>query len=650
MRGGRRWLEEILWSERSPAQASGSLRRTLTELRSIFSGDPEVLRSNRLEIWLDPERIDTDLDIASKPRMLNREFLADLDVREAQFDEWKNYMAERLASARVPAHERAQGDTSLDTLKIRSAKSDVGTSVEHITGQIIADQVAKGVEERLSTILLPSERSRMRAGPDIEIRCKVADDGQRSCLFLRIESVHDGRVLYSCSRSIESGSSDFISAEFVAELVNSVAFQLVRRLPGRKLTQYDPKFFGDTGSSRLAYQFEYNDVYLAWRALIRLNQLSDDLGGKQLPGLGRVSELKGNHLLEKKGNTDLETALLGLTQFMLVDDLHTSQVKASAYQVIRGHQDNLFEKQTLAVAHSLMGNTEKAYELSTACRASSYDNVLGPLRNLYHALVCLSAGHFKEARQTAYSARMALDYIAPSRPLVALMAASGVFENSLISLQQINEMEPDLALDFYLDELNYSALENVNVWQAPAISQRGQLALNVYQNVVPVARIKHSNVEPSEESPRFRQEFRSEHFIEKFEEIWGDAPIGNLCVELAEKILKLPLNKSQEITIEDIGKLVGRAETEAELFSAITALSSSSLPLLDVGGKYIGDLGTWTLTKEEFDAVLNHDTLFDRDTGEKIASPQKNVVAIFSVRQKDDLLDDINSLEIENYF
>lgn len=477
MRRGRRWLEAVLWSDRSAAQASGSLRQTLTELRHVFEADGGVLSANRLEIWLDPERIETDLDPASPLREPDRELLEGLDVRDEAFEAWKTALAERVA---VPARDEVIETEELGplhALTIRSALSDGGNAAERITSRIVADQVAKSLEERLSALRFAAfERTRLHEAPDIEIRCDVAEDGQRGVVFLRVESGRDGRVLFSGHRSVDGTASDIINAETIAGLVHSACSKIVHRLPAmvdlnrpeaaalgysslgvRNLAKFDPKSFEDASTFfNRAYQVDRNGVYLAWRAFVRMAQLVEGAGGDQLARLEEIDAL-ANHSLEAAQDNGLAVALVALTKIMLDDDLRAPADLAE--QAIRWNEHNLFAKQTLAVAHSAVGDTRKAYELSAACRRAAPDDELSHLWDLYHALVCISAGRLAEARMAAASACVAAPgFVAPRRQFVALCANAGDMEGARMYLNQLRGLEKGFTLDRYLNDPEYPNL------------------------------------------------------------------------------------------------------------------------------------------------------------------------------------------------
>ncbi|TNF21657.1 MAG: hypothetical protein EP318_06815 [Rhodobacteraceae bacterium] len=478
MRRGRRWLESMLWSDRSPAQARGSLRQTLTELRQALGSARSVLSTNRLEVWLDPALVDTDLDPRSGLRAPDRALLEGLDVRDPAFDGWKQALETRLAEtgAALPAAPPETG--APHKLTIRAALSQAGSAIERITSQIVADQVAKTLEDRLSSVRFADyQRRPSQAAPDIEIRCDVAEDGQRGVVFLRVESGHDGQLLFSDHRSVPGVGSDILCAEVIAGLVHSAASKIVHRLPTisdlhrpevaalgysslglRKLARFDPQAIDAAqGYFHRAYEADSNGVYLAWRAFVRMAQLVEGAGGAHKALLEETQALT-RRSLESAQDNGLAMALVALTRIMLEDDLQ--QPAELAQQAMLWNDNNLFARQTLAVAHSAVGDTKKAYELSSACRrAAPDDDELSHLWDLYHALVCISAGRLPEARLAAARACAAAPgFVAPRRQLVALCANAGDMKGARMYLDQLKGLEPGFSLDRYLNDPDYPNL------------------------------------------------------------------------------------------------------------------------------------------------------------------------------------------------
>lgn len=477
MRRGRRWLEGKLWSGRSQVQAAGSLRQTLTEVRQALHPDTDIFGADRLDVWLDANRIVTDLAPGSPLRAAHRDLLEGLDVRDPEFEAWQQALLKRQIGSERPAAAMLNAHQALHTLSIRAAMSDAGSATERITGQIVADQVAKSLEERLSALRFASfERSRAAQSPDLEIRCDVAEDGARGVVFLRVESGRDGRTLFSGHRSVDGSASDIISSDVISGLVHSAASKIVHRLPAmidlsrpeaaalgysslgmRKLARFDPAAFEDAQNYfQSAYDTNANGVYLAWRAFVRMAQLVEGGGGDHQSRLEEVAMLT-RRSLEGARDNGLAVALVALTRIMLEDDLRAPAELAEL--AMQWNSNNMFARQTLAVAHSAVGDTAKAYEMSAACRNAGLEDELSHLWDLYHALVCISAGKLTEARLAATRASEAAPgFIAPRRQLLALCANAGDMAGARKYLLQIKGLEPGFSLDRYLNDPEYPNL------------------------------------------------------------------------------------------------------------------------------------------------------------------------------------------------
>ncbi len=70
----------MLWSDREPQQASGSLRQALSNVRKALGPQADRLGADRTTLWLHPE-VTLDTTAAG-------EFLADLDIRDPGFSDW----------------------------------------------------------------------------------------------------------------------------------------------------------------------------------------------------------------------------------------------------------------------------------------------------------------------------------------------------------------------------------------------------------------------------------------------------------------------------------------------------------------------------------------------------------------------------------
>jgi hypothetical protein len=408
MRRGRRWIEAMLWSDRAAHQASGSLRQSLSEIRAALGDHADVLGSDRGDVWLDPQAVETDIAPDSALREIGRGFLEGFDIRDDAFEHWLAEARSRHDPAN-PAPQKSVARPLQGVVTIRSAVSEIGSVSENVVGRILADTVARGIEQNLSAArYVSADRTAPGLTPDLEIRCDTANDGGRAVAFIRIEEGASGRVLFSEHLSAVGSSADLLQSDAIHRIVNAASVQVPAKLIGHidlsrpeaaamgfsSLARRQLKQFNETGLAEAnanferAYEVDNNGVFLAWRAFVRMAQLVEAVNGDAQGWREEVDQLASDALSQSGGNS-LAVALVALTRFMLDD----------------------------------------------------------------------GAGRLDEARRTSHkSAHKAPTFIAPRRQLVALCAQSGDFENAKAHLTALETLEGGFTLDRYLNDPDYPNL------------------------------------------------------------------------------------------------------------------------------------------------------------------------------------------------
>lgn len=485
-RRGRRWLEARLWSDRAAEQASGSLRQTLVEVRRALGSHAGVLGADRSMVWIDLHRVETDL-CPGRGAAPTQAFLEGLDIRDEGFEDWLRDMRASLdddAPRPGPSPDPPPGASrsplaprpATAALRVRAVDPGSGDLAERLTGRIIADQMTLELEERLSAIRYAAGTADLPLGSDLEVRCDVAENGDRTLVFVQVCSGDDGRVIYAGHTSEPGRCADALSSVVVQGFLHNAMRSVLNRLPAilapdrpavvalglfnsgfRSLASFDPAGFEAAHEKfRLAHEADGNGVYLAWRAYVRMAQLVEKAGGDPQARRDEVAALVPR-ALETSSENGLAIALVALTRMMLEDDPSAPAELARRAMLCR--KSSLFARQTLAVAHSAVGDAKRAYDLSSACQRANPNDELSHVWDLYHALVCISAGRLAEARSAAERAsRTSPRFVAPRRQLIALCAHSGDIAAARTHLRELQNLEGDFTLERYLDDPDYPVL------------------------------------------------------------------------------------------------------------------------------------------------------------------------------------------------
>lgn len=152
----RVWLQSILWGSRAKAQAQGSMRRELFDLRKALSTtEPKFLESDNSKIWINLDHVHVDArgaeDAADIGGLVRAEFLEGFDLPgEEAFEDWLreqrtvlNMPNEVIASVPNEAPPLASNETQ----ELRVALAVL--PLENVTGDAAFDYVADGISEDL---------------------------------------------------------------------------------------------------------------------------------------------------------------------------------------------------------------------------------------------------------------------------------------------------------------------------------------------------------------------------------------------------------------------------------------------------------------------------------------------------------------------
>ncbi len=114
----RSWLQDRLWGNRSIEQAQGSLRRELTNLRTLLNttGEP-LITAGRERIALAIGRLSIDIRDDDQPSFIDGEFLEGLDLAEEDaFEDWLREQRGALEHRRTASADTAHASSGMSVV------------------------------------------------------------------------------------------------------------------------------------------------------------------------------------------------------------------------------------------------------------------------------------------------------------------------------------------------------------------------------------------------------------------------------------------------------------------------------------------------------------------------------------------------------
>ncbi|ABD05572.1 TPR repeat protein [Rhodopseudomonas palustris HaA2] len=156
----RGWLQDRLWGSRGHAEAAGSLRRELSNLRKLLNGAGiELLVSDRDRVRLRLDRIVVDARDPSADPAIAGEFLEGFDIPgEASFRDWLREQRARLMRGPRPPAPAAPVPGGLPSHILDTSQPPVGFTgnqaiavlpFTNVTGDETLDYLAEGISEEL---------------------------------------------------------------------------------------------------------------------------------------------------------------------------------------------------------------------------------------------------------------------------------------------------------------------------------------------------------------------------------------------------------------------------------------------------------------------------------------------------------------------
>jgi hypothetical protein len=224
----RRWLENRLWSDRGPEQASGSLRQTLSELRKTLGPLAGQLRCDRDCVSL--TGFVTDIDRAPDAARLalshGREFLEGIDIIDPAFCTWLREERERLAVTFGQGDAVQAGSRQSQAFSLRLGALPEGTGTD------VARDLAAAIARLTAEYLLKSEpdSDRFRPAGDglpegLDLHVEGAWSRDRAHLKLRVVAQADKTTIWSqrliASRASEGEEGQRAAAPLVFETTDA---------------------------------------------------------------------------------------------------------------------------------------------------------------------------------------------------------------------------------------------------------------------------------------------------------------------------------------------------------------------------------------------------------------------------------------------
>ena len=471
LRRERDWLKEHLWSDRRPAQAAGSLRSALVELRECWGPEAAALLGKRRP-WVALDKALVEVDASGEGALLEG-----IGVYDARFREWIAVQRKADGVGLLPAEGvgpatalavRPELDPASITIRCPPAR---GTSSAAILGDIVSHQIAEGIAEQIKAhrVVRTDDDARV----DVDVHCDVVETGAESLAFVRVVHAPTGQVLYERRHRGDGPAAMLIANDGMKRTAHEAIEITIGRLPQvlsldrpvlkaaalsrlalLRMFSYEPDAL--TEADRLfaqAHELSPGGILDAWRGFLQMVKWID-------MGRDRTEDLKEGatefvRRAERAADDNaVIQALVAYTRVEFLGDVEGALRWAS--RAVETNPTNPMPLVSLARAQLLAGRPETAYALSR--RAWSYAQ-RSRFRHFFanhHCTISMATGQTAEAVTAAEAAVSDVpNFAAAHRHLLALYAGRGDVERAHRMRERLTEIQPGFSLDRMLHDPDY---------------------------------------------------------------------------------------------------------------------------------------------------------------------------------------------------
>lgn len=473
----RRWLEDMLWSDRAPEQAAGSLRQALADVRRTLGPALAALQSDRQKVWLRREAV--TVDTTSNPQA---ELLEGLDIRDPAFESWLRAEQLQRMTARplttVQVIPPAPRQTTMPPIRRPDWRHPVvvlhrlrnGTEAPSLMEDLFIDCAALSLREALG-IAVFTQTPKPPQPNTIEVAVQSFAVGPAKHLRLRAVELDSGRLLWSGQSGAigKPGALDDVEIiHFANQVVEVLGDALtlrphtsgatdalaLQRLAVRKLWSMDPARMAEAETLlAVSDQIAPRGLISAWRAQLRVFRLIERHSGDPQTLRAEAFEFC-RQALEREPNNSMVLAVVAYARSTL--DRTPLAAAELARRSVAMNPNNPLAWDSLSIAKMFAGQLAEAHELALKVQRMG---ALTPNKFWWDMGLCITA---TVTRQEALAARMAEsslaqapDFRAALRYVVALNAGMGNEAIALAAAQKLQSVDPSFTLDAMAHDPSY---------------------------------------------------------------------------------------------------------------------------------------------------------------------------------------------------
>jgi tetratricopeptide (TPR) repeat protein len=488
----RAYLQRTLWSERSPGQASQSLRQELLLVRKALGVHGALLVVDRTFVALPGERVTVDLDACDRGSLVADGagelpvLLEDFEFRDRALRSWVHSQRaafdETLRGMRQPqpppaaahgvgvppAGSAAAIAAWLPTARSRAAarpwvRALCGATSNTPQARFASLAVADLIARQIAQVGAFDVCDRPRDGPGVEIRVEVMSAPDATSLHFTSRSAQDGEVLWSGSERLAVRCEALLQSARLHAIANQVVDVSIARLQSTVYGREDARAFvlGFEGVQRMfrlvpeeleiadrmlleAHAQNPDGLYIAWRGYLRSFYLGENGYRDRAAIVEEATEL-AHKAIEAAPHNASVLALASYVYSFVRRDYVLGHELAERSVTLNPH--GVLGRAFLGRAKSYLGQYREGHRLVAAAREMAGPAPYSFSIDFLCGITAAVAGRDEAALKFGEISRFARpDYRPPMRYLVPLYLKVGNLDKARAVLDELRRVEPDFSL------------------------------------------------------------------------------------------------------------------------------------------------------------------------------------------------------------
>lgn len=456
-RRSRAWLQDKLWSDRSPERASVSFRQALSHIRKALGPLARRLHADRSAVWIEPKVV---VDPSPQGNDVV-ELLDDIDVPDAEFERWLRDLRQQhgIHSHASPAPRRPVAlNRPLVIIREQAASSE---PTERFTAQWLAQRIAGEltlVGEIDIRMASDTRLVQMDELGDVEIVIEALSADQQTYMLLRTLGRPHDRCVWTGRLHLPSVTSAMWASQEATQIINRAVgsvsdllalscgagpFAAVQRAV-RRIHDFDR--FGLEAADRLligAQDGDLSGLAMAWRGFVRLTLALEFRS--VTTGLRDEAVSFCDAAMARAVNHPVVLALSAQVKMKLCGDYDHGLYLAR--RATEAGDQNPYALNALSHAMAFRGERERGYAIADTARRAA-DGLSNSFSwDMQCCFSALGLGMIDTALEQALSSHRKMPVYRPAlRYLVALYLLSGRCAEAEHFAERLRLLEPDFAL------------------------------------------------------------------------------------------------------------------------------------------------------------------------------------------------------------